>query len=203
MSVTDDETNSIPDPMDDDESTEFGDIDDESINDSEQTDGNLILEDSQEEEQIGGLPALTSPTFDSSDSNSESESDNEDYLKRFDRDVITNFVDIYHPESRIHNYDEVRAMSNVTRDKDGTVIDKLHKTVPFLTKFEKTRVLGLRATQLNEGAPTFVSVPPGVVNGYSIALMELREKKIPFIIRRPLPNGGSEYWKVNDLELIL
>ena len=31
---------------------------------------------------------------------------------------------------------------------------------------------------------------------------ELEEKKIPFIIRRPLPNGGSEYWNVSDLELL-
>ena len=28
------------------------------------------------------------------------------------------------------------------------------------------------------------------------------QKKIPFIIRRPIPNGGSEYWKVNDLKNI-
>ena len=27
-------------------------------------------------------------------------------------------------------------------------------------------------------------------------------KKITFIIRRPIPNGGSEYWKVNDLKNI-
>jgi hypothetical protein len=30
--------------------------------------------------------------------------------------------------------------------------------------------------------------------------MELKQKRIPFIIRRPLPNGGSEYWRVQDLE---
>ena len=32
--------------------------------------------------------------------------------------------------------------------------------------------------------------------------MELNEKKIPFIIRRPLPNNSSEYWKLQDLEII-
>ena len=32
--------------------------------------------------------------------------------------------------------------------------------------------------------------------------MELKLKRIPFIIRRPLPNGGSEYWKIQDLENI-
>ena len=39
-----------------------------------------------------------------------------------------------------------------------------------------------------------------MLNGIRIAEKELEEKKIPFIIRRPLPNGGSEYWKVEDLE---
>ena len=38
------------------------------------------------------------------------------------------------------------------------------------------------------------------MEGYTIALQELNEDKLPFIIRRPLPNGASEYWKVNDLQ---
>ena len=40
------------------------------------------------------------------------------------------------------------------------------------------------------------------VNGHIIASMELKEQKIPYIIRRPIPNGGSEYWKVSDLRII-
>ena len=42
-----------------------------------------------------------------------------------------------------------------------------------------------------------------VIDGYLIALKELEEKKIPFIIRRPIPNGGSEYWKLSELENII
>ena len=40
------------------------------------------------------------------------------------------------------------------------------------------------------------------MDGHTIALMELNKGKIPFIIRRPMPNGGSEYWKVKDLQII-
>ena len=65
------------------------------------------------------------------------------------------------------------------------------------------KLLGLRAKQLDEGAQPFVKVPSNVVTGYIISLMELEQKKIPFIIRRPIPGGGSEYWKVSDLELII
>jgi hypothetical protein len=40
------------------------------------------------------------------------------------------------------------------------------------------------------------------VDGYIIAELELREKKIPFIIRRPIPGGGCEYWSIRDLEIV-
>lgn len=137
------------------------------------------------------------------DSDDEDEVIDEDYLKRFDKDVIANYIDIYHPESRTHNYDEVRALSFVIRDVDGVIIDELHKTLPFLTKFEKAKVLGVRAKQINEGAQPFIKTQTNVVAGYTIAQLELSQKKIPFIIRRPIPNGGSEYWKLSDLELII
>jgi len=38
-----------------------------------------------------------------------------------------------------------------------------------------------------------------MINGLTIAQLEFKQKKLPFIIRRPLPNGGSEYWNVHDL----
>jgi DNA-directed RNA polymerase I, II, and III subunit RPABC2 len=88
------------------------------------------------------------------------------------------------------------------RDDRGIIVDELHKTLPLLTKYERTRVLGQRAKQINDGAMPFVKVPEGVIDGYLIALKELEEKKIPFIIRRPLPNRGSEYWHLEDLQII-
>jgi len=71
-----------------------------------------------------------------------------------------------------------------------------------MTKYEKTRILGLRTTQINNGSEIFVNVDKDVIDGYVIAELELKAKKIPFIIRRPLPNGASEYWRVEDLEII-
>ena len=41
-----------------------------------------------------------------------------------------------------------------------------------------------------------------MIEGLTIAEKELEDKKVPFIIRRPLPNGSSEYWKVKDLEML-
>jgi len=126
----------------------------------------------------------------------------EGYLQKFDKDINDNYIVNVHPESAVHNYDEIMAMTKITRDKSDIIIDDLHKTIPFLTKYERSRILGQRAKQINSGASVFVKVPEKVIDGYLIAELELQEKRIPFIIRRPLPNGGSEYWRVKDLENI-
>ena len=124
------------------------------------------------------------------------------YLQKFDKEINDNYLVNLHPESAMHNYDEILAMTKVVRDKTGIIIDDLHKTIPFLTKYEKARILGQRAKQINSGATVFVKVPEKVIDGYLIAELELIEKRVPFIIRRPLPNGGSEYWSIKDLENI-
>ena len=126
----------------------------------------------------------------------------EGYLQKFDKEINDNYIVNNHPESAAHNYDEILTMTKIIRDKNGIIIDDLHKTIPFLTKYEKARVLGQRAKQINSGATVFVKVPEKVIDGYLIAELELIEKRIPFIIRRPLPNGGSEYWSIKDLENI-
>ena len=126
--------------------------------------------------------------------------DGEQYLQKFDQSVNDNYIMTFHPESILQNYDEILSMTKVVRDSNGIIIDKLHRTIPYLTKYEKARILGQRAKQINSGAYPFVKVPENVIDGYIIAELELKQKRIPFIIRRPLPNGGSEYWKVQDLE---
>jgi DNA-directed RNA polymerase I, II, and III subunit RPABC2 len=126
----------------------------------------------------------------------------EGYLQKFDKEINDNYIVNFHPESAVHNYDEILVMTKIIRDTSGIIIDDLHKTIPFLTKYEKARVLGQRAKQINSGASVFVKVPEKVIDGYLIAELELIEKRIPFIIRRPLPNGGSEYWSIKDLENI-
>ena len=123
-------------------------------------------------------------------------------FKKFNNAVRTNYVTEIHPESASHNDDEIHSLAHVVRDQSGAIIDPLHRTIPILTKYEKTRILGVRTKQINEGAPPYISVKSTIIDGYIIAMRELEEKKIPFIVRRPLPNGGSEYWYLQDLEII-
>ena len=139
------------------------------------------------------------------DEMSDDEDEDEDgelYLKKFDKEINENYILNNHPECALQNYDEILAMTNVIRDVDNIIIDDLHRTNPFLTKYERARILGQRAKQIETGATPFVKVPENIIDGYLIAEMELQQGRIPFIIRRPLPNGGSEYWKINDLENI-
>jgi DNA-directed RNA polymerase subunit K/omega len=80
--------------------------------------------------------------------------------------------------------------------------DKAHRTYPFLTMYERTKVLSLRASQLSQGAVPFITVPTYMTNVYEIAAAELAEKRLPYILKRPLPNGDYEYWRLADLMLI-
>ena len=139
----------------------------------------------------------------SDDENMDDDDDDESKLKKFDKDVREDYLVNFHPESLIQNYDEIYNLARVVRDANGVIVDSLHRTLPMLTKYEKTRILGQRAKQINDGATPFVKIPENVIDGYLIAIRELEEKKIPFIIRRPLQNRGSEYWMVEDLEIVI
>ena len=77
-------------------------------------------------------------------------------------------------------------------------ITKLHTRNIRLTKFEKTRVIAERASQIENGTIILISNPERFDNAYLIAEEEFNLKKIPFIIKRPY-NNGFEYIKVQDL----
>ena len=85
-------------------------------------------------------------------------------------------------------------------NKDYDKNKKKNITTPNLTKYERSRVLCERTHQLDNGSPPYISNIERFINAYSIALEEFNQKKIPFIIRRPLPNlQGYEYWKLSDM----
>jgi DNA-directed RNA polymerase subunit K/omega len=67
-----------------------------------------------------------------------------------------------------------------------------------LTKYEKTRVLSERASQIENGSKVLISNPESFSNSYQIAAEELNQRKLPFIIKRPY-NNSFEYIKLNDL----
>jgi len=194
------------------------------VEDSDEDDDDDVVEDTEEEvdddedddddeEEMGVVTSsktleqsgLNDDADDNEDENIEDDDEDledEEYLQKFNMELNKNYILEYHPECAINNYDEIIALTNVVRDADNNIIDDLHKTLPYLTKYERARILGQRAKQINSGAKVFVKVPENVIDGYVIAQIELEQKRIPFIIRRPIPGGGCEYWNLKDLEMI-
>ena len=166
-------------------------------------------EDSAYEEDFGAAAATTNANenlklgnFIEPEDDDDEEEEDEDYLQHFDDSIRQKIIEDYHPELKTHNFDEVDVLARVVRDNYGNIIDPLHRTIPFITKYEKARILGERASQINAGAKPMVEVDADIIDGYAIALKEYEAKKIPFIIKRPLPNGTVEYWKFEDMEIL-
>ena len=140
--------------------------------------------------------------FNEEESETESE-DEEENLQKIDESVKRDYIKEYHSEIITQNSDEIEKLCVIIRNSKGRIEDVNHKTIPFVTKYECARILGERAKQLNSGDDSYVEVPENIIDGYTIACMEYEKKVIPFIIRRPMPDGSSEYWKFEDLEQII
>jgi len=127
----------------------------------------------------------------------------QEYKTKFSQEMRTEYIKQFHPEEIHKSFDEIYTLSHVIRDNHGMIIDENHKTYPLLSKYEKTRIIGVRVAQLNKGAQVYTKLKrDDILDNTLIAEKELQDKKLPFIIMRPIPNNNSEYWKIEDLELI-
>ncbi|KAL2890603.1 RNA polymerase Rpb6 [Ceratocystis lukuohia] len=93
------------------------------------------------------------------------------------------------------------ALANRANDmshKDKKIPDSERTTTPYMTKYERARILGTRALQISLNAPVLVDLE-GESDPLQIAIKELREKKIPLIVRRYLPDGYYEDWTCEEL----
>lgn len=78
--------------------------------------------------------------------------------------------------------------NTVAAEKSKKVPNDQRSTTPYMTKYEKARILGTRALQISGNAPVLIDVE-GMTDPLEIAQKELREKKIPLVVRRYLPDG--------------
>lgn len=101
-------------------------------------------------------------------------------------------VEIMDEEDDKHDNDGFRTKRGYTKNKERI-------TASFLTKYERARILGTRALQLSKNAPPMVVPQPGETDPYKLAERELAEQKIPFIVRRYLPDHTYEDWKLSEL----
>jgi DNA-directed RNA polymerase subunit K/omega len=189
--------------QDDDDDDINSDLDDDDVfaqpdddNDDSEEDNNEMNLDEE------GNPVSAGDVISFSDDESEDEEPDKNHLQKLTETLKRNVITEHHPELIVQNFHEVEEMCVVLRDENGVINDPRHRTVPFITKYEKAKILGERAKQINAGATPFVEVNQEIIDGYLIALAEFEQKKIPMIIRRPLPNNQSEYWRLEDLEIL-
>ncbi|GJM95802.1 hypothetical protein PR202_ga12580 [Eleusine coracana subsp. coracana] len=83
-------------------------------------------------------------------------------------------------------------------EKEQEKKEHSRKTTKYMTKYERARILGTRALQITMNAPVMVELE-GETDPLEIAMKELRARKIPFTIRRYLPDGSYEDWGVDEL----
>lgn len=127
--------------------------------------------------------------------------ENEDFVEDIGEDVVvdvgpkpsseTQILLNHHPEIWVDYVETINR--KIVRDPTKAV------SYPFLNQFEKTKVLTFRASQLAQGNKPYIAVPDIISDVYTIAKMELKERRLPYLIKRPLPDGDYEYWRLNDL----
>jgi DNA-directed RNA polymerases I, II, and III subunit RPABC2 len=110
----------------------------------------------------------------------------------------------YHPETILDYVESIVPevpLQAAPPSEDG-VKDPRHRSPPFLTVYERTKILGTRTNQLAEGARPFVAVPEYMTQPLDIAKLELEQRRLPFIVKRPMPDGTFEYWRLSDLMIL-
>ncbi|KAG4302511.1 hypothetical protein PCANB_001187 [Pneumocystis canis] len=91
-----------------------------------------------------------------------------------------------------------RSRFSGNRGKGKAVAPENRMTTPYMTKYEKARILGTRSLQISMNAPVLVDLE-GETDPLQIAMKELSQKKIPLLVRRYLPDGSYEDWAVSEL----
>lgn len=216
----DDEENDVDDDVDDDddEDNEKNDDDDDVDEDEYDNDDDTKKtskkrnkasstvddeEDYLDEDEFNGAISDNNDDINEAELLDEDEEEDEEDYRRFENYSVLENLEEMHPEIRSANMDEIKVLSKVVRDSNGKIVDPFHTTAPFLTKYEKARIIGTRAEQIERGAPSFIKdLPEQIIHGRTIALKEFERQLIPFIIARPMPNKGIEYWKLQDLEVL-
>lgn len=118
------------------------------------------------------------------DSKKDNQEDNQEDIDILDEDY----------ESEEYESDEEDI---IVKDQLNRIPDNQRTTYNRLTKYEKTRILTVRIEQLAIGSPPMID--PKNMNIREIALEELKQRKIPLIIRRKVKGNKFEQWKLSEL----
>lgn len=165
------------DNKEDDENYNVNDDDIENKDDNKTGKYRIQVETDDENEDMLGMEE-DNDEYTMDENEDEIDDTEDDIFQKFNNYSLVENLEKEHPEIRSINIDEIKALTKIVRDKNGRIIDPLHTTIPFLTKYEKARIIGARAEQLDRGAPTPLQnqLPETIIHGRTIALAEFEKK---------------------------
>ena len=111
----------------------------------------------------------------------------DNFLDEDDEDIDDDDTEILDPNYEMNEVLQVPNEERISRN--------------ILTKYEIVRIIGTRAKQISDGSKVFVKYD-GNKSAIELAELELKHKMVPLKIKRPLPNGKFEIWKISELELL-
>lgn len=97
--------------------------------------------------------------------------------------------------------------TNTFEDYNKTIanLQKQKISKSLMTKYEFNQIISLRTNQIALGSPIFLNNDKieiqSNMNLRSIAIQELIEGKLPYIVKRQLPNNRYECYRIKDMDL--
>ena len=133
---------------------------------------------------------------------SKNKSNFEDSISKseIDRDISETFLD---DDDDFDDIEEEDIVINIDEEinENLQVNDEDRISRNILTKYEMVRLIGTRAKQISDGSKVFVKYD-GVKSAIELAELEIKYKMLPLKIKRPLPNGKYEIWKISELDIL-
>ena len=160
----------------------------------------------------------TGKTHKDIDSEDQSNSIEKNGVKPLD-DAVENAIELFRKIREGGNVDltekeiaEIDKECEIIRNREVIIKDLEHEPTeiteggkivtgpPTLTRFERARIMGARALQLSLGAPVFIEIPKNATSSLEIAMEELKQRVIPIVIKRTLPNGDYQHLPIDQFE---
>jgi len=205
-------TESEPDSEPESESSEEDTSDESNIDEQVSSDDDRDIDEEQYEEQDieeqqeteTETEIETEETDKETDADEKTNRESDNESKEDEEDNEENIKDkCYQKFSKKSNVDtDIDYDEYFIKDEEFIINKNGRLTKPYLTKYERVRILGDRSRQLAQGAKPMIKNTTGLSHK-EVALLELKSKVIPLIIERPIPNVGVEKWKLSELEINL
>ena len=167
-----------------DENSDEESLDDEE-EESEEEENEINYDDEEEEENNEDNYEEESSIDDNESINLNTNDDLDENLSEIN---VSNMSNILYTNKLLNNIDSKTIKEKLNMSK---------KTLPLITKFEFSKIKSIRVTQLSNNSNPFIETDLDDIE--KIADEEIKQMKLPFIIKRNLPNGDYELWKLSEL----